>query len=288
MKKFILLLILLFTVVTVAWAADDYDKKAEFRFHIGRAFTLVDASSSYSDTWSWLSLSNVQESGTINGKSKDTLFVGASVAYYFSQYIGIQAGFGYLKADVPNDVSFDFNWTWLHGGGDSRHADWRGTGEIRVVPININGIARYNSDSLCGYISGGYTIFNNKFKADSYMGAGYSVVSWYWWGYYQWVDAFQVPLAIDESWTGHGMNIGGGVDFNIYPNVAITADIRYYYCPSKDFNYIWKTDTYRGYFFEEFYIYFDSERAELHEADTTPFTINPSFFQIATGIKFFF
>lgn len=290
MKKLIFSFIILILISIFSFALEDEENKAEFSFNIGGSFTQLDSSSNYTSNWNWLLITNAQENGTIDASSQNSLFFSGSFNYYFLKNIGLQVGFGYMKTDVNIDASFDFSWRWYSGRSYSRNADWEETGKLTVIPININGIAKFNNSKFGGYISGGYTLFNNKFNANSDMGAGITAWCYNCFGYYvyQWIDAAQIPLTIDESWAGHGMNVGAGIDFRISENLAITADARYYYCPSKDINWNWQTGRYTGIFYRDFSAEVDMEAVEFLEEHTTSLTVKPSFFQIAAGIKFYF
>ena len=290
MKKTLLALAILLAFVTVSFPEED-NRKAELSLNVGGAFPQLDSSSNYSWGWRHLLLFDVQESGSISASAENSLFVAGSFSYFLLKNIGIQASFGYTKADVAKDVSFAFNWGGLRGRGFSRQVAFSGTGEMRVIPICLNGIVkfRFKDETLGGYLSGGYTLFSNKFNASSYMGAG-SALRYRSYGEYdpQKFDAFRIPVKIDQSWGGHGANMGAGFDFKFTENLAITIDARYYYCPSKEFDWIWIPGTYPGYFYGIDELTIDSETATLLQNYFTKLEVNPSFFQISAGIKLFF
>jgi opacity protein-like surface antigen len=283
MKKLFFLLFTLFFIAGVVYAEDGERKKAEFSLNFGGGFPLLDTSSSYADNWGieYLLRFSVSEGGSIATKAKSGMFFGGSFAYYFSEKVGIQAGFGYLKADVTNGFSYTAEWEPY-----SDSAVGTDTGELTIIPININAIAKYSYGKLSGYFSGGYTFFYNKFNSNAAMGYAY----WFPVGIVPILDAVIVDLNINESWTGHGINIGGGFDFKVSENIAITAEARTYYCPSKEFAWNWQTGRYEGFMAPNIpnTINFGNEDAQYASGQITSLEINPSFFQVSAGVKFFF
>ncbi len=147
---------------------------------------------------------------------------------------------------------------------------------------------KFKDDKFNSYLSGGYTLFKNKFNAKSDMGIAISnwrpVPPKY---YMQQIDVAKVPITISDSWTGHGINIGAGIYYKKTEILAVTADIRYYYCPLKDMYWFWNTGTYAGVDKSWVTLNIDSETAAIYEDATTGFTVNPSFFVISVGFKIF-
>lgn len=181
----------------------DY-RKGELGLNLGLGISQFSASSSYMDGGSYYLISSFQEKSDLNASSKNGIFFSGTLSYFPEKSIGLQAIVGYLKSNVTSDVSFDFNWTWNDGRSYSRIENWTGAGEFSVIPISINCILRFGK-KVGGYISGGYTLFSNKFNANSFMG----MVVMYARYYTQYVDGLKIPVQIDESWNASGMNMGG-------------------------------------------------------------------------------
>jgi len=267
-------------------------RKYEINLNFGLGLTQLNSSSNYFFNWNYLLLSNVQEETTTNASSKNGLFFSGSITYFLYKKFGLQSSFGYIKSDVSTNASFDFNWLWNTGEGYSMNENWSNTGNLRILPININCIIKFGNVNFEGYFSGGYTLFNNKFTANSFIGVGATYYYYYWVGYRryltQYVDALKVPANITESWTAHGMNFGGGADLIFTENIGISADLRYYICPSKELHWKLTEGTYTGHFFGDFSVLFDSTAAKIYGDSISSLKVNPSFFQLSVGIKFFF
>ncbi len=123
MKKPLFLLGLILILAGLCFAEEDKEDKLELSFILGGAFTQLNSSSNYTNSWDLLLIRGVNESATVTSASKNSVFYSGSFAYYFLQNsvdVGIQAGFGYAKSDAPGDTSFNLNWIWNDGTGDSR------------------------------------------------------------------------------------------------------------------------------------------------------------------------
>ncbi len=290
MKKLIVTIMIVLAFATYSIAQDNKSRKAEFSLTVGGAFPQLDSSSSYFYGWRYLLTTDVQERGVIAASAENSLFFSGSFSYFFMKNVGLQAIFGYTKADVAKDASFAFSWAG-RGRNVARNAAFEGSGDLKVIPISINGIAKFsfNEEKMGIYFSGGYTFFNNKFNATSFMGAG-SAFRYQGYGQCdpQCFDAFRVPLDIDQSWNKSGANVGAGFDFKVSEMIGITADARYYYCPSEKFDWNWRSGTYQGYFYGLDDLVIDAETAQLLQQSITKLEVNPSFFKVSVGIKFFF
>lgn len=290
MKKSLLTIMILLAFTAITFADDGDKQKIEFSFTVGGALPQLDSTSSYTYGWRYLLATDVQERGIISAAAENSLFFNGSFSYLLKKNIGIQASFGYTKSDIVQDNSFAFNWTGK-GRSFARNVALTGNGEIRVVPISLNGIVKVQlrEGKIQTYFSGGYTFFSNKFNATSYMGAG-SAFRYQGYGPCdpQCLDIFKIPVEIDQSWNSHGGNIGAGLDLKVTEKIAITADARYYYSPTREIDWNWLPGTYQGYLHGLDDLVIDAEVAKLLQEYITRFKVNPSFFQISAGIKFFF
>ena len=247
--------------------------------------------SKYSDTGSIFRISNFHVSSDLNASSYNKLSYEGALSFFPIRNFGFQVSIGFFQPEIKTDVSFDFDWRWNDGRSYSEQENWEGNGELSVTAINLDCVVRFGDKGIAGYISGGYSIFNNKFNANAYMGMFVSYIdSYYYYGhiyYTQYVDALKIPVEINESWVGKGMNIGGGIDFIFAKNVALTFGARYYYCPSIELKWKYSTGTYDG-LYGSYRWAINKDSTNAYEKATSALTVDPSFTMISCGLKFMF
>jgi opacity protein-like surface antigen len=296
MKKSLLGALLVLALAGLSMA-QSYQPQFEFSIFGGYALTNVRGATAYSDTYSsyFGYFDPINESTTIDLKSKNGLFFGGSISYFFSPSIGLQLSAGFLNSDVPNTSTVSYSrHNTLNGQTYTDDFAFTGTGTFSSIPISLNLVARFGNDRLSGYLSGGPTLYLNSYEGVSSFGFGiYDYSAEYIYPYLyltDYVDVLQVGLEIPKtSWTGFGGNIGAGVTFNFSPSVGLTLDARYYLCPAKDLpwnfqlgDYDGLLNTLTGYSFTQ-----DDVDYVLGVSDFMT-RINPSFFKITAGISFRF
>ncbi len=293
MKKALLVFVALLTLTAGLFAQYGYgdEKRIEFSITGGYGLSSLEGQSSYNAVWgSFHALDTVDEYSLFDMQKKNTFTLGASLSYFFSPNFGIQLGGAFFapKSDIYSDWDFVFNWYGYSDYSDSGSFDLT-QGKLTSIPLYINLIGKYRMGSIDLFVSGGPTLFINKFEADATGIFGASLYNSYWWGWEQFVDFFAIPTFIDESWTGFGFNVGGGIDIRFSPSMAFTVEARYFYSASKELFWTWQTGTY-----DPFYFGFPEMSGwtfdDLSYADenTTSLTIKPSFFSFSGGFKFFF
>ncbi|MGB8952213.1 MAG: hypothetical protein WCC06_06065 [Candidatus Aminicenantales bacterium] len=304
MKKLLAILLWLLILHTVSSAQHESWKKKEIRLAVGHGWTQVRGTCIYQDEWNLELLSSVQEETRIQSSSRNGLILTASLSYLLKPNFGFQAGLGYMNLSVPNEASFNFTWTGTTPHKELR--EWSGNGSFCVVPLNINAIGKWKKKSLEAFVSGGASLFFNRFQSSSFAGYGVSEVYKVWifvppkWYLttYQFIDALKAALKIDEKWISLGMNLGLGLDYKLSPELTLTAEARYYWQPQRNCGWEWRTKTYNGILPPATYgnirqgnindWIFTKEDAAYAERLTTPLTIIPSFFQLTFGSRFLF
>jgi opacity protein-like surface antigen len=289
LKKVLLVFVALLILSAGLFAQYGDEKRIEFSITGGFGLSSLDAVSSYVDDWGpYYHLQEVYEYTDFTMTKKNSFTLGASLSYFFTPNVGIQFGGAYFapKTDIYSDWGFTWNW---YGFGDVSDSDTFGLteGKFSSIPLYINLIAKYRMGSIELFASGGPAFFINKFEADATSLYGDSLYLSYWWGSEQFIDFFAIPVYIDQSWTGFGFDVGGGVDILFSPSMAFTVEARYFYCPNKDLYWTWQTGTYDSFEYGWFagWDYSDFSTAE---SLTSALTIKPSFFSISGGFKFFF
>ncbi|MCJ7643577.1 MAG: hypothetical protein MUP28_03745, partial [Candidatus Aminicenantes bacterium] len=274
----------------------DAAQKFELSLYGGYALTQVNGQSNYTATWSSWYLDSATETTNITGKSPGAGSIGASFAYFFTPNFGIQlSGEFLLKGNIPMKSHFNFDYTWYTGSSYNETADWKGTGGLNSIPLSLDLVGRFGGGTIGGSVSAGATLFMNSFEADSAIGFGVTQIwrTYYWWGYTdtQAVDALRIPAVIDKtSWTAFGGNLGASMTFKMSGKIGLFLDSRYFLCPAKEFDWGFVLGSYDGIFYDTITGFeFDQDSLEfIAEGNKMKrFKVNPSFFRIAAGIKFY-
>jgi opacity protein-like surface antigen len=291
MRKSLLVLCALLLLSAAVFAQYD-DKKIEFSLTGGFAMASLAATSQYADTWDYFLLDPVNESTTITMANKNSFTLGASFAYFFTPNFGVQIGGAYFgaKPAITSDWAIDWRWTTT-GITYNDSGSWAATqGNLSTIPIYLNLIGKYKTGSFDIFASAGPTLYINSFDGTARSIYGGAFVWWI----FEWIDWFDVALDIPKtSWTSFGFNAGGGFDLYISPSIALTVDARYFFCPKKDLFWHWGAGAYEGFngnFNRTFTdIFFNDPSDPISAANlTTALKVNPSFFSIGGGFKFFF
>jgi hypothetical protein len=259
----------------------------QFRFEVGLYFgpgkSLAEGRSTYHNEWSTPALSRVVENDLLSLNPGAAFYGGGFLSYFVSPHLGVQAGFGYLKSSLSGSSLFDFSLP--PGFVSARRDQWDSKGEITAVPLCLNLAGRTGPAAIQAFASGGIAVFLNSFFAESFAGLGASAAGG---GADEKIDAFKVPVSVaDQTWTSIGADIGGGFDIRLGKSLALTAEVRYFLCPPKDFAWTWTPGLYEGLGKYIAGRNISQEEASLASRRTTPVTINPSVVQASVGIKFF-
>jgi len=291
MKRWVVFSLLALTLVATSWAQSL--PRFDITLYGGYGLTSLKGISDYGDSWNHYSLTNVTESAAIDAKSKAGIFFGGGFGYYFTPNIGIGLNFGYIKGKVDTTSAAKFGWTWNDGRSFNKTSDFVGTdNSIQSMVLSLNLIGRFGGERLQGLVQAGPTMFFNKVMLDSAFLYGVSQITWiiYPWYYSQNVDALTIPIELNQSWTGFGVDFGAGLTYWFTPSLGLTLDARYFFCPKKTFDWSIFTGKYNGTFYTNITnITFDETDIDwMNENAETPLTtidVNPSFFQFGIGFK---
>jgi hypothetical protein len=220
---------------------------------------------------------------SIKTSSAPSMFGGAAAAFFLPGGAAFQAGFGYLKAGLACDGTAIFS---VSGSAAAEFtATEAGEGELTAVPVFLcyyNRVdLRLGKKTLHLNISLGPTLSFNSVLAKSRAGAvavrdGAA-------------DGYLVPVRVeDATWISVGAMAGLGLDFPLTPSLALTVQGRYFYAARKSLPWTWTTGVYDGILGNLADCEFDERAAQLAAGKTTRFSANPSFVQIAGGIKLVF
>jgi len=268
------------------------ENKANYRFEIslfgGYSNLNISSSSTYYDTWSYYHLSNVIEDNNIAVGAENVSNFGGSVAFYFSKNFGVQFQISSnSKSNINTTTDFNFDWTWdkysYPGGSYSETFSWNGKGELDITQFSLNIIGKMRFSFFEPYVSIGVTLFSLGFNADAYAGLGISGYYDYYWYWQQYIDAVQARTEVTRTtWSSLGPNLGIGFNLAVYKYIVVFAELKYFICPEKEFEWEWKYEYYDGlwgHFIDVLLIYADP---------ISKLKINPSYTDFHAGIKFSF
>ncbi len=273
-------------------AAPELGPGLEISLFGGLGLPQVKGTANYNDQWSGV-LYNVNENADISTTSKNSVFFGAGLNYFFSANIGIGLNVGYLKSGLTTTSAFTFSYSTV-----TKTADWSGTdNSFTSIPISLDLIARFGGSKFQGYVQAGPTLFMNDATINSAIGWGYNYLIYIYPYLYEFYDAIQIPMTAYDlkggvgktSWTGIGGNIGAGATFMLSPSFGLNVDARYFICPEREFDWTLVPGTYTGLFVTSYpaTITVDSSVIDpiFSGNHLTTIKINPSFFEITAGIK---
>ena len=274
-------------------ASDAPRPRWEFRLTLGLSVPGGASDSQYRDEWTQDLLSKVVDLGTITALSPSAFSCQGTASYFLSERFGVQVGLGIYSESLTSSSDFGINYT-KSGTFGSKSASWPGTGRLTSIPLSLNAVYRRAGAKWSFYASAGPALYFNSYRADSMSGFGVSDTvrvrvfvppNWVE-TVIQELDALPVPLAVPATtWVKLGYNIGGGADFSLGEQWALTAEIRYFKCPARDFEWTWTPGAYNGIMGVLTDWPFTAVNAVYAAAHTTPTTVRPSALRIAVGVK---
>ena len=280
---------ILCVLVSAALLAQPYGHGTGQKFSIslfgGFSLASTKGTSQYSDNWSGFLAKNIEESADISYQANNGVFFGAALTFMFNDNFGLQFGGGIFSTGVPNDTAA--SWSYHIGTAiTENNYVFSGRGQLSTVPIFMDFAGKFSSGLVDFNFFGGPTLYLNRVQADAtgllgdnfwFIGSGIL---------FEFVDFFPLNMEIPPtSWTGFGFNAGGSVDISLSPMVALSLEVRYFFCPEKKFNWEYLSGLYGGLdgnlpSWEIF-----PDQADWAAENTSPYTVNPSFFYIGGGFK---
>jgi len=266
-----------------ASAQENQRDRFEVGLYLGYGRSLAEGRSIYHLEWLTPRFSRVVENDLLSLDPDPALSGSGFLSFYPVRFLGVQAGFGYLKTPMAGSSVFDLSPP--SGSAPARNDRWEGYGELTAVPLCLNLVGRTGPAQIQAFASGGMAVFLNSFFAGSSAGLGGAAAAG---GGEEKLDAFKVPVTVeDQTWTAIGANFGGGFDLRIGKRLALSAEVRYFLCPAKDFGWTWTPGVYEGLGKNIPGLNLSRETAQLAGRRTTSMTIRPSFLHFSAGIKFF-
>jgi len=293
MKKPFLGALILLVLSFAALAQNEFLPRFELQAMGGYGLSQFKGDSIYSYEWSYMLLQSVKEDTLVSMKAKGGLFLTGGASFFFHPNFGIQIGGGYFSSNVPNTGSFTFAWqSTLSPTVTTEEATWNGEGKMTTIPLYLNIVGKFRMNMVNVFVTAGPTLYLNSFESNSFVGFGdsyYTVILPY---EYQWVDAFQIPVSIPKTrWRSFGANFGIGIDIEVSPGVAITAEGRYFLMPKQKESLVWQwiPGTYDSIFYDNFaeWEYTADDLADF-QTEMTTLEVKPSFFSFALGFRLTF
>lgn len=262
---------------------------AEFAVRAGfnLSYATTDGSS-YSGSFSGGILTSASASGRISAELDKPMGFDGAFNYYFAKGLGIQ-----VRIDVNSKAKFSdggmsdyqLNWTWQSGESYSADASWPVNGDLSLTVISGNVIYKIQGNSmLVPLVSGGVSFFSGKVNADTLVGYAetWEIAP------YQFIDYFEIPARLDESISGIGFNVGGGLDLAFSQSIAVNVDARFFARGSIEAPWKLQPGTYTSNVQEGWTLTLSQADVELLQQAISSFKLNLSFFKISLGLKFMF
>jgi len=294
-------------------------KRVEFGPLFGFGSSSFNFKNSYSDSYTsyWYDTSywtnyyteydmTLAYSSSITGKAESNFAFGGFLNFFFIKNFGLQIMAEGTKFDIPlqSSHSVDLSFSDYSGGNYNYTANPSiedTTGKLSIMPISFNLYTRFDiGKNIIGYASGGLTYYKVAIKGETRGGAGV-IYQWYDSSYDLWFlegDSVLIPLYIDDSYSGLGANIGGGLSFQIQKNLGIIADIRYYLAPKGEVAWIPEAGNYKKVLYDKYGWTFGSNSLSISQAGINDFLkenerylqvkVDPSYFHISMGLIFRF
>ena len=225
------------------------------------------------------------EYGDILPELSMPLLFGANISLITRKGIGVQFALDYnSKSDITGSSNyyasgFDY-WYWED---ISESNSWDVTGIVKMMVLSLDVIYKYQRGMFNPWFAAGGSYYTGSIEASSEVG----------WGFEDpWLDFdyLSLPVEINEDLSGIGFNVGAGADIQFTPNIAFTIEGRYFIL--KKYELYWLSDAsgqFTSYIYDVTYTFANPSAFEegINEI-ITPFEFNPSFAELAVGVKFSF
>ncbi len=283
----VLLAVLLAAALAVPALAEE--RGFELSLFGGWGTSRASGSSAFSSEWRFLAVESLRADTTISAKPSRRYCLGASLSTFFLPGLGIELSGVSFDPDIATASDFVFNWKLSGQPAVTESHSWPGTGRLSTTALNLDLVARHDFGPMRLSLSAGPTLFFHSYNASGFAGLGASFVES--WDIFidQFVDAFQVPIRIEEtSWTAVGGNVALGAEVKLSGPASLAVAARYHLSPSKSLSWKWQAGTFTGLnnpngFFSDW---------ELRDADLAPFQaattalkIGPSFLAVTAGLR---
>ena len=225
------------------------------------------------------------EYGDILPELSMPLLFGANISLITRMGIGVQFALDYnSKSDITGSSNyyasgFDY-WYWED---ISESNSWDVTGIVKMMVLSLDVIYKYQRGMFNPWFAAGGSYYTGSIEAFSEVG----------WGFEDpWLDFdyLSLPVEINEDLSGIGFNVGAGADIQFTQNIAFTIEGRYFIL--KKYELYWLSDAsgqFTSYVYDVTYTFANPSAFEegINEI-ITPFEFNPSFAELAVGVKFSF
>ncbi len=265
-------------------ALTPYQRTSRFEFGFWGGFALGSGGGSiaYASTWTAppAGFRLVEESGTIDPKSRWGAGIGASAAFFPSPNLGLEASLGFAYTDAPNTGAFTLTRADLPLGLERASGfSWPGCGSLISLPISLDLIVRFGAGRWGGYASLGPTLFLHSYSAQAHLGLAVARGAV--------LDAVKIGLETgSKTWLAPGGNAGAGLFVRLTPMLNAVLDVRYYLCPAKTLDWEALAGSYPGLLHDGLAFQIgETEASLIRDRYGLRFEVKPSFFQASAGVK---
>jgi hypothetical protein len=216
----------------------------------------------------------IRQEGVFHLKARGSFAFGGSVAYFFTRHVAIEGRVDTIDLDIDSTgPRFEAAVSVLPGIGGTAVLDV-GSGTVnveRLFPLSLN--LRTRTGGTTRFFASGGVSYLPRVHFDAFQPVSLSI------GVLGLppVEIGRVVLqagAVDSGEGRLGLNAGGGVEFDVAPNVAIVGEVRVHRFPPQDF--VWQRSEDPSLPIEEILI----ESLER----LPPFEVSLTYFQATGGV----
>jgi opacity protein-like surface antigen len=246
----------------------------------------------YSDIWKAGMLAQAVELGTISPQLDKSFGVDAYLNYFFNPQFGFQGRIDYnlkTKTKASSESIYEMAWQWIDGTINVQTDAWPNEGSLSLTCLSANLVFKMpNLKTLVPFVSGGITYYFGKASLKSNIGYGWTWATIAEQDTVQLIDYLTIPAAVSLSYSSIGMNVGGGLDINLSPHVAITLAGHYFYLSEAKQSWTITKGEYSFNTYDQFGLRVEDEIANSIQGGLEQFQINPTFFKASIGLKYCF
>jgi hypothetical protein len=250
--------------------------RGEFELNIGAGFSMAQGSIAQRQNWASGVLAGASIENTVSVTNRSALFLGGCYTNFFTDHLGIQVGFGYLKS--PLEAQTDFRRA-ASGVPSRRLAANPDRSELAAVPFYAALAMGWRGKRTGIILTAGPAVILHSLLIEAQMGTLFSEGGA--------PAAYRVSAAVpDQTWAAFGGLLGATLDFKIGEKTALAFDARYVLSPVKKFAWSWTAETAIGLDDSAARAAFDASAAGAAAAGAPRVSLNSSFLQVSLGIKF--
>ncbi len=250
--------------------------RGELDLNIGAGFSMARGSIAQRQSWASGVLAGASIENAVRVTNRSALFLGGCYTNFFTEHLGIQVGFGYLKSPLKAQTEFR---SVASGVPSRRLAANPDRSELAAVPFYAALAMGWRGERTGIIFTAGPAVILHSLQVEAQAGTLFSESGA--------PAAYRVSAVVpDQTWAAFGGLLGAALDFKIGEKTALTFVARYVLSPVKKFTWSWTAGTAIGLDDSAARAAFDASAAGAAAAGAPPVSLNSSFLQVSLGIKF--